>query len=573
MQLIHSIEINYFRSIYQIRINRLKDLNIFVGGNVSGKSNLLRALNLFFNNEISESRKIDFLQDVTHSRQAEARDAKGRLTIWMKITFRNVEGWKSLPSLFSVKKVWNRYSDVPEVTYSIQQSNHLQRFLNKINFIYVPAVKDINTYSKYLRVLYETISTTENVDLATPAASLSSSVNAAIQSMSDRIASATGVNSTIDVPSDFRDLFERMSFSTKQDEFSVPLRNRGDGLQARHIPHILEFICEKNKKFNIWAYEEPENSLEMTKSFEVARQFSRDFSKSNQIFVTSHSPSFYGLSGQGVEKYYIQKIPHGNQTLVTAAEKFGTIQNADQNLGIAHIISDRSKEIFEEIETLKKNLTALKFLANPVVITEGKHDKTILEAAIAKTGRKMEGYTVICCERADGEGGGAVTLRQTLENIPAGEPNIRIGIFDRDNEGLAAFGSLKKFESISADLKKSSSGRVFALVLPEVDWDDPFFELAGQQRAIEQMFPRELIGNDIIAYRFDVSGGTIPKKEADRLLDSQGIDVAKKLVKARIDITDKTLAAQRIADAPETAYVNMEKLLSAIDACAGLDQR
>lgn len=88
MQIIHSVEINYFRSIYQFRINRLKDLNIFVGGNDSGKSNLLRALNLFFNNEVSENRKLDFLQDVTHSRQAEARDAKGRLTIWMKVTFR-----------------------------------------------------------------------------------------------------------------------------------------------------------------------------------------------------------------------------------------------------------------------------------------------------------------------------------------------------------------------------------------------------------------------------------------------------------------------------------------------------
>lgn len=490
----------------------------------------------------------------------------------MKINFRNVEGWKSLPEIFSVKKVWNRYSNEPEVTYSIPHSNHLQRFLNKINYIYVPAVKDDNTYSTYLRILYETISAAENVDLATPAASLSSSVNAAIQSMSDRIADATGVSSTIDVPSDFRDLFERMSFSTKQDEFSVPLRNRGDGLQARHIPHILEFICDNNKKFNIWAYEEPENSLEMTKSFEVARQFGSDFSNRNQIFVTSHSPSFYGLSGDNIEKYYIQKLPHGENTLVSSAEKFGSIASADQNLGIAHIIADRSKEIFEEIETLKRNLTALKSLANPVIITEGKHDKTILEAAIVKTGRQADGYTIICCERAGGEGGGAATLKQTLENIPAAEPNMRIGVFDRDSEGLTAFASLKKFVSIRADLKRSSSGRVFALVLPEVDWDDPYFELAGQQRAIEQMFPRNVLGNDLISYRFDVSGGTIQKKDVDNLIHSQGIEFTKKLVKAKIDINNKTIAAQRIVNAPENAFANIENLLSAIDSCIGMDR-
>jgi len=308
MQLIRSIEINYFRSIYQLRINRLKDLNVFVGGNDSRKSNILRALNLFFNNKISDYASMDFLQDVTHSRQAEARDAKGRLTIWIKVTFSNVEQWRSLPDYFSVKKVWNRYSNDPEVSYDIEHSNHLQRFLNKINFIYVPAVKDSNTYAKYLRVLYDTISASDNVDLSTPAASLSLSINEAIHSMSDRIAAATGVNSTIDIPSDFRDLFERMSFSTKQDEFSVPLQNRGDGLQARHIPHILEFISEKNKKYNIWAYEEPENSLEMTKSFEVARQFENDFSQKNQILVTSHSPSFYGLEGHRVEKFYVNRL-------------------------------------------------------------------------------------------------------------------------------------------------------------------------------------------------------------------------------------------------------------------------
>lgn len=567
MRLIQSIEINYFRSIYQIRVNRLDNLNIFVGGNDSGKSNFLRAMNLFFNNKTSDNKDLDFLQDVTHSRQSEARDAKGRLTIWMKVTFNNVEKWKSLPDRFSVKKVWNRYSNIPEVTYDIQHSNHLQRFLNKINYIYVPAVKDDLTYSKYLRILYETISSSNNVDLATPASSLSASVNDAIQSMSEKIAGATGVNSTIDVPSDFRDLFERMSFSTMQDEFAVPLRNRGDGLQARHIPHIIEFICENNRKFNIWAYEEPENSLEMTKSFEVAKQFQKEFSLNNQILVTSHSPSFYGLSGDTVEKYYVKKVKHDDGTLVSSAEKLSAVSAADQDLGIAHIIADRSKMIFEEIDSLKKSLMMLKSYSNPVIITEGKHDQSIILDSMKKTGRNSDQFTIMCCERADGEGGGAPALRQTLENIPSAEVNTRIGIFDRDIEGLAAFAGLKKFESLSTDIKRSPSGRVFAILLPEVTWDDPYFEIAGQQRAIEQMFPRDIVGADIIAYRFDVSGGTIPKKEVDRLLKSQGIDVVKKLVRARIEISNKALAAERISKAPGTAFANMETLLSLVDEC------
>ena len=45
---IDKIEINYFRSIYSINMANLKDINVFIGGNDVGKSNILKALTLFF---------------------------------------------------------------------------------------------------------------------------------------------------------------------------------------------------------------------------------------------------------------------------------------------------------------------------------------------------------------------------------------------------------------------------------------------------------------------------------------------------------------------------------------------
>ena len=47
---IKKIEISNFRSIHH-QIIDCKELNIFSGLNDSGKSNILKALNLFFNNE------------------------------------------------------------------------------------------------------------------------------------------------------------------------------------------------------------------------------------------------------------------------------------------------------------------------------------------------------------------------------------------------------------------------------------------------------------------------------------------------------------------------------------------
>ena len=50
MQLIQKIEIENFRSSVSVNLSNLSDLVVFAGANDSGKSNILRALNLFFNN-------------------------------------------------------------------------------------------------------------------------------------------------------------------------------------------------------------------------------------------------------------------------------------------------------------------------------------------------------------------------------------------------------------------------------------------------------------------------------------------------------------------------------------------
>ncbi|MBL0098685.1 MAG: AAA family ATPase [Saprospiraceae bacterium] len=69
MDIISKIEIKHFRSFDggkdqpKVRIEGLKDINVFSGSNDSGKSNVLRALNLFFNNEISPGVKFEKERD------------------------------------------------------------------------------------------------------------------------------------------------------------------------------------------------------------------------------------------------------------------------------------------------------------------------------------------------------------------------------------------------------------------------------------------------------------------------------------------------------------------------------
>ena len=59
MPRIRRIQIKNFRSIKNLDIG-VEDLAAFVGDNDSGKSNILRALNLFFNNVIEGDEPLDF---------------------------------------------------------------------------------------------------------------------------------------------------------------------------------------------------------------------------------------------------------------------------------------------------------------------------------------------------------------------------------------------------------------------------------------------------------------------------------------------------------------------------------
>jgi len=86
---IYAIEIAYFRSIHKTRLRGMSDLVVLAGRNDVGKSNILKAVNLFFNNQTDWNTPFDFQRDFSRKRLSEVRKdtIKGKQYVQVKIGF------------------------------------------------------------------------------------------------------------------------------------------------------------------------------------------------------------------------------------------------------------------------------------------------------------------------------------------------------------------------------------------------------------------------------------------------------------------------------------------------------
>ncbi|MDO4227346.1 ATP-dependent endonuclease [Neisseria sp.] len=507
MKIINRIETNYFRSVYSVDLKRIEDFNILIGNNDSGKSNILKSLNLFFNNETELGQPFYFPDDLTRKREKEVRDSKGRATIWMKIYFNNFLGWKSLPQEFVIKKVWNRYAEYPETIYpsNISNATMIAKFMNKLSFHYIPAIRGRDIFAYFLTMLHDALLDDEKAGLLLSTDNLIKAINDSTQEMSNKIQTGVGIRSSIQPPTDLRVLFNALDFSTNYNSHSVPLQKRGDGVQSRHIPFILDFIARHSDKYHIWAYEEPETSLELGAAFVLANQFKTEFCIDNQIFITTHSPAFYDLSGENISKWYVYQDDNndGTETRVHAVSSDDIL---DQRLGVAALIAERAREAFEQVEQLNKERIRLDIELEknkiPHIIVEGITDKIILEAALFKLYPNEEPF----CEFIDA--GGANNIPPYLKSrkvLSQSVPNTIIGLFDHDREGKNQIKEFKDSMSIEGTgfIKISSDKSLYVGLLPipndiqELNESNNSVLPDGFPVPIEFMFPFHIINQAI----------------------------------------------------------------------------
>lgn len=392
MVVLKRIHIKNFRSISDATID-LDDFNFFVGKNDSGKSNVLKAVNLFFNDKTDYDTPFNFSKDYSKFAKRSIHQAKEitiSLDIQMPSTFKDagVKTWT---------KVWRKeglYHDNLDELFT--RGTKGTTFLGRIKYMYVPAIKSADYFKYLLSQVYDSMTEVADSALKDLNKKYSNELQQITHGLSENLQNVLHMKSDIQMPRELSTLFKDLSFSTT-DRFvkNVDLNQRGDGIKARHIPSILNFMqenMEENRAKNtvsynfIWGFEEPENGVEYSLCYEMAEEL-YNYRKKCQLLITTHSPAIYSIKNREAAKcYFVSKKESG----ATAYDTNLSVDEINRKIGlmplIAPYLTEQKKKYDQELERANSELKKLQeryqsATEQIVILSEGKTDIKHLKVA------------------------------------------------------------------------------------------------------------------------------------------------------------------------------------------------
>lgn len=444
---IKKITIKNFRSIIDQAFES-NSLNVIVGTNDIGKSNFLKALNLFFNNQTDIDRPFHFKDDFSHNAKHGKKQAK---EITIEIEFIPPETYKGVEPVIW-KKRWRkdglqkadefRYADGQEISGRTK----VRAWLTSLKFKYVPAIKSEKYFENLLCDLHDTLSETIEIALKDAGKGFIDKIRDNTSSITKELFDRIGLESNIDLPDDLRSLFASLDFRTKSATSIISLKHRGDGIKVRHIPVILHFLAEQQSKGStqgltrvntIWGFEEPENNLELTKCFELADNF-LDYSKTIQVFITTHSPAFYSLVAKPNVNLFDIEYDNNKGSIINRSNS-DLSKTIDSKMGLMPLVAPYVLEVKkdkEELETrLKTAEDEIAKINKPVLFVEGKIDKSIIEDVLKEFGDGLADKIIVETEK----GAGHNWVKDRLHAWILTRKDIKsAGLFDNDKDALTS---------------------------------------------------------------------------------------------------------------------------------------
>ena len=398
--MITSISIRNFRSIEREEFH-CNWITTFVGENDAGKSNILRALNLFFNGYTDPGVPFNFNRDFNSFARTRRQTAR---QIEIKVKFLLPSGYQRDNYTPEVEwaKVWRESGLFLDKGYrryvnrkDFPSRSKIPTLLDRIRFTYIPAIKDQSFFFDLQGQLYDVLASVAAGPLRESAANFEEQIQRQLEDLLSSINGVFDADSTLRLPDDLRTIFERLEISRD----GIPLSRRGDGIKIRHIPMILKFIAEKHDNVlnrggvrytHIWGFEEPENNVEMSACFEMAKQFLEIIENSDryQLFLTTHSPIIYTIEDPGdadpnddawVHRYFVKKETNTSRIIHRA------IGDIDKSMGLMPLVAPYISQAKSEQDRLHEELKAARAVAEkklPTLFLEGKTDRIVFGRAI-----------------------------------------------------------------------------------------------------------------------------------------------------------------------------------------------
>jgi predicted ATP-dependent endonuclease of OLD family len=520
MRVISRVQIESFRSIRRADLEGLSGFTAVAGLNNSGKSNVLRALNSFFNDQTDSGRAIHLDSDYHRPDLRKKKQKKIRVTVHFDLpdNFQFRMGLEGVEQLlggrsFSITKEWTHGE--PQAAFSLNgkpadgnETEKIKQFLNLIKFRYIPnrvLPLDVirNEHQNLRDILIRRLSrrATRNQDAFEAIRDASQKIIGALNERFARACPGQG-NVTLATPSSWRDLAFAFGYRLVNGEIQIEDIAQGSGVQSLLMLETL-YLVDRDyfqqfgwRQAAIWAFEEPESSLHTSLEARVAAylsEISSDVGSRLQILCTTHSD----LVVQYAKNTFIVEQSNGQSTFRRMEDPKAALEELSR-VGVSRWVHP-----------------ILQFPLDPVVLVEGKFDVLFLEKAfsILTPRRCLRVADVSLLENTDGKSG----LEKLESFLKGSAPAIRNRRFDAPVVVVLDWDASKKKQEFEKIVRDSPVYKV--LVWPESATNP---RLRPSFRGVERAYPDRIIEAAIM------EGASIGKdKRGQYMVESQNYDSIK----------------------------------------------
>lgn len=342
MILIKKVRIVGFRSIRDDQIDNIGNFSALVGLNNSGKSNYLRAINLFFNDEIEPGVRLNMPVDYYKpdiSKRRKRKEISVEVTFELPTNFKFHKRLKEVEKMlnshnFTITKLWTKESSLPKFVLNnkfldFEEQQKIQQFLSLVTFRYIPnrtlPIDLIKKEHQSLRdVLIRRVSKSKPAgadEVFDKLANISKRlISGLYKDLLNKIIIPDFEDIRLDTPASFSDMVFAFGYKLKQQGFEIDDSLQGSGIQNLLMFYTLHLIDKDYfQKFgwrqaSIWGIEEPESSLHLSLAARVGSFLYDVASGPNnrlQVLATTHSEVIIQFSDQC---YYVKNTPNGSKS-------------------------------------------------------------------------------------------------------------------------------------------------------------------------------------------------------------------------------------------------------------------